>query len=111
MTTAPYGSWSSPVTVEQLTSASVGLSEVRIDGDDLYWLEARADQGGRCAVWRAPLAGGPAVEATPTTANVRTRVHEYGGGAYAVREGVLVYSEMADGRLYRVDGVDAQPLT
>ncbi len=103
-TTAPYGSWASPVTVDQLTSASVGLSEVRVDGDALYWLEAHPEQAGRCSVWRAPLAGGKAVEVTPPTANVRTRVHEYGGGAYGVRDGVLVYSEMSDGRLYRVDG-------
>ena len=111
-TTAPYGSWTSPVTVDQLTSASVGLSEVRVDGADLYWLESHADQGGRCSVWRAPLAGGDPVEVTPATANVRTRVHEYGGGAYDVRDGVVVYSEMSDGRLYRVDGPDAvRPLT
>ena len=103
-TTAPYGSWSSPVTVDQLTSASVGLAEVRVDGPDLYWLESHADQGGRCSVWRAPLAGGAPVEVTPPTANVRTRVHEYGGGAHGVAGGVLVYSEMTDGRLYRVDG-------
>ncbi|CAA9296931.1 MAG: Prolyl oligopeptidase family protein [uncultured Friedmanniella sp.] len=111
-TTAPYGSWSSPVTVDQLTSASVGLAEVRVDGPDLYWLESHADQGGRCSVWRAPLAGGEAREVTPPTANVRTRVHEYGGGAYGVAGGVLVYSEMTDGRLYRVDGEGpARPLT
>jgi dipeptidyl aminopeptidase/acylaminoacyl peptidase len=111
-TTAPYGSWTSPVTVDQLTSASVGLGEVQVDGDDLYWLESHADQGARCSVWRSPLAGGDAVEVTPPTANVRTRVHEYGGGAYAVRDGVLVYSEMSDGRLYRVDEPGAaRPLT
>ncbi|SDS92200.1 Dipeptidyl aminopeptidase/acylaminoacyl peptidase [Friedmanniella luteola] len=102
-TTAPHGSWTSPVTVDQLTSASVGLAEVLVDGEDLYWLEAHPEQAGRCSVWRAPLAGGEAVEVTPPTANVRSRVHEYGGGAYGVRDGVLVYSEMADGRLYRVD--------
>lgn len=103
-TTAPHGSWPSPVTVDQLTSASVGLAEVHVDGGDLYWLEAHAEQGGRCSVWRAPLAGGAAVEVTPPGANVRSRVHEYGGGAWGVADGVVVYSEMADGRLYRVDG-------
>ncbi|GAA1846402.1 prolyl oligopeptidase family serine peptidase [Microlunatus capsulatus] len=103
-TTAPHGSWPSPVTVDQLTSASVGLAEVHVDGGDLYWLEAHAEQGGRCSVWRAPLAGGTAVEVTPPGANVRSRVHEYGGGAWGVADGVVVYSEMADGRLHRVDG-------
>ena len=111
-TTAPYGSWASPVTLDQLTSASVGLSEVRVDGTHLYWLESHADQAGRCSVWRAPLAGGDPVEVTPSTANVRSRVHEYGGGAYDVRDGIVVYSEMSDGRLYRVEGsAAAQPLT
>ncbi|WP_375426640.1 S9 family peptidase [uncultured Friedmanniella sp.] len=112
MRTAPYGSWPSPVTVDQLTSASVGLSEVRIEGRDLYWLESRADQGGRLSLWRAPVEGGEAQEVTEAPANVRTRVHEYGGGAYDVQDGVVVYSEMSDGRLRVVqDGVTSEPIT
>src|SRR3954447_22936832 len=110
-TTAPYGSWTSPVTVDQLTGASVGLSAVCVDGTTVYWLEARADQRGRCSVWTAPLGGGEAVEVTPATANVRSRVHEYGGGAYHAHEGVVVYSEMMDGRLYRVAEGAASPIT
>lgn len=112
MPSAPYGSWPSPVTVDHLTSASVGLSEVRIDGGTLFWLESRADQGGRIGVWRAPLGGGEPTAVTPGTANVRTRVHEYGGGAYDVRAGVVVYSEMSDGRLRVVrDGGTSEPIT
>ncbi len=112
MLTAPYGSWPSPITVDHLTSASVGLTEVRIDGADLYWLESRADQGGRLSLWRSPVEGGEATEVTRAEANVRTRVHEYGGGAYDVRDGVVVYSEMADGRLRVVrDGTTSEPIT
>ncbi|WP_375432751.1 prolyl oligopeptidase family serine peptidase [uncultured Friedmanniella sp.] len=112
MPTAPYGSWTSPITADHLTSASVGLSEVRVDGSDLYWLESRADQGGRIGVWRAPLAGGDPVEVTPGSANVRTRAHEYGGGAYDVLDGVVVYSDMTDGRLRVVrDGTTSEPIT
>ena len=48
----PYGSWPSPVTVEMLTSSVLGLSAPVFDGDRLYWLEARADQGGRVSLWR-----------------------------------------------------------
>lgn len=104
MQTLPYGSWPSPVTLDDLTSGSVGLTEVRVDGSALYWLESRADQAGRLSLWRAPVAGGHAVEVTPAGANVRTAAHEYGGGAYDVRDGVVVYSEMSDGRLYRLTG-------
>ena len=101
--TAPYGSWRSPVGVQDLTAGSVGLDAVAVDGDDLYWLESRPDQGGRTSLWRRALAGGEAVELTPSPANVRTRVNEYGGGAYGVRDGVVVYSDLADGRLRRRD--------
>ena len=65
MSTEPYGSWASPLTVEHLTSASTGLAAVRIDGDQLYWLESRADQGGRSSVWRRAVAGGEPTEVTP----------------------------------------------
>ncbi len=99
MTVAPFGSWTSPIAIEELTSGSVGLSAVSLDGDTVYWLESRPDQGGRTSLWRS---GGPsarAEEVTPSEANVRSRVHEYGGGEYAVVDGVVVYSEFTDGRV------------
>jgi dipeptidyl aminopeptidase/acylaminoacyl peptidase len=111
MLTAAYGSWSSPVTVEMMTSASVGLGTPTVDGADLYWTEARADQGGRTTLFRqAP--GREPVELTPEPFYVRSRVHEYGGGEYAARSGVAVFSHFADGRLYLVRGESAPtPLT
>ena len=102
MGTEPYGSWASPLSVEHLTSASTGLAAVRIDGDQLYWLESRADQGGRSSVWRRSVAGGEPTELTPAPAYVRDRVHEYGGGEFDVDGGVVVYSEFTDGRVYRL---------
>ncbi|MBB3327821.1 S9 family peptidase [Microlunatus antarcticus] len=103
VTTAPYGSWRSPIGVEDLTAGSTGLDAARVDGDDLYWLESRPDQGGRVSLWRRPLAGGEATELTPGPTNVRTRVNEYGGGEYGVRDGVVVWSDLTDGRLRRRD--------
>ncbi|MGI3781180.1 MAG: prolyl oligopeptidase family serine peptidase, partial [Janthinobacterium lividum] len=103
VTTASYGSWHSPIGVEDLTAGSTGLDAVRVDGDDLYWLESRPDQGGRVSLWSRHFAGGEAHELTPGSPNVRTRVNEYGGGEYGVRDGVVVYSDLADGRLRRRD--------
>ena len=54
-TTAPYGSWASPISVEALTTAAVGLAAVRIDRDQLYWLESHADQAGRVGTVAASL--------------------------------------------------------
>jgi dipeptidyl aminopeptidase/acylaminoacyl peptidase len=111
-TTVPYGSWASPISVQALTTAAVGLSAVRIDGDQLYWLESHADQSGRAGLWRRRLVGGEAIEITPAPAYVRNRVHEYGGGEYAVQDGLVVYTEDRDGRVYRViEGAPPQPLT
>ena len=111
MPTADYGTWASPLSVSALVSTVVGLSAVRIDGDHVYWLESHPDQGGRTGLWRQPLAGGPAQEVTPAPANVRTRVYEYGGGEYAVRDGLVVYSELSDGRVYRVTDAGPEPVT
>jgi dipeptidyl aminopeptidase/acylaminoacyl peptidase len=112
VTIAPYGSWVSPISVDQLTATSIGLSAVQIDGQHVYWLESRAAEGGRASLWRRPIAGGEPVEVTPTPAYVRDRVHEYGGGEYHVSGGTVVYSEFSDGRLYAVRGAAApQPIT
>jgi dipeptidyl aminopeptidase/acylaminoacyl peptidase len=108
VTIAPYGSWVSPISVEQLTSSSVGLSAVQIDGRHVYWVEVRADEGGRASLWRRLIAGGEPAEVTLAPAYVRDKVHEYGGGEYHVSRGTVVYSEYSDGRLYAVSG-DGSP--
>ncbi len=111
-TIMPYGSWPSSITVSDLTSASIGLAEPWLDGDDAYWLEGRPTESGRRVLVRQGPDGG-IEELTPAPANVRTRVHEYGGGSYTVAGGTVVYSEFRDGRLYRVDpGIEAPtPIT
>jgi len=94
----PCGSWPSPITAQSLTEATVRLSEPGTDGTDVYWIEARADAGGRGVLVRA---GDPhPIRVTPDDFNVRTRVHEYGGGAWAATEGIVVFSNFADNRLY-----------
>lgn len=104
-TTAPYGSWPSPITAESLTTGSVSLSSVGTDGGDIFWLEGRAIEAGRIVLVRRRPDGSVA-DVTPPPFNVRCRVHEYGGGAYTVRDHVLVFSNFADGRLYRLDLAD-----
>src|SRR5918993_3705950 len=111
MPTADYGTWASPISVDALVSTAVGLSAVRVDGDHVYWLESHPGQGGRTGLWRQPLAGGPASELPRAPANVRTRVYEYGGGEYAVGDGLVVYSELTDGRVYRVTETGPEPIT
>src|SRR6516164_10378664 len=98
--TAPYGSWSSPITSDLIVASSIGLGEIFLDGADVYWLEFRPQEGGRSVVVRR-AANGTAVDQTPAGFNVRTRVHEYGGGAYLVSDGTVYFCNDADQRLYR----------
>jgi dipeptidyl aminopeptidase/acylaminoacyl peptidase len=100
--TRPYGSWPSPISIDAFVTAAIALNEPWLDGDDVYWVEGRPTEGGRRTLMRAPV-DGPVEELTPGTPNVRTRVHEYGGGSYTVSGSVVVYSDFADGRLYRLD--------
>jgi dipeptidyl aminopeptidase/acylaminoacyl peptidase len=109
VTIAPYGSWVSPISIDQLTASSIRLSAVQLDGRHVYWLEARPEEGGRVSLWRRLTVGGDPAEVTPAPAYVRDRVHEYGGGEYHVSSGTVVYSEYDDGRLYVIRN-DGKPL-
>ncbi|HYT87495.1 MAG TPA: hypothetical protein VEL76_02145 [Gemmataceae bacterium] len=108
---APYGSWKSPITSERIVSGTVGLEQVALDGDDIYWIESRPLEGGRYVIVRR-TPDGQTRDITPPPYNVRTRVHEYGGGAYAARDGIVYFANFADQRLYRQDRDAApQPIT
>ncbi len=110
-TTAPYGSWKSPITTDLIVSGSIGLGEVALDGEDIYWVEMRPAEGGRMVVVkRTP--DGEISDITPGPFSARTRVHEYGGGAYLVHEGTVYFSNYSDQRMYRQDSGEApEPIT
>src|SRR5215471_1097282 len=93
---ASYGSWKSPITSDLIVAQSISLSEVRLDGDDVYWLEGRPQEQGRSVVVRG---GEPPADVVPPPFNARTRVHEYGGGSWLVQDGTVIFSNFADGRL------------
>jgi dipeptidyl aminopeptidase/acylaminoacyl peptidase len=101
-TVAPYGAWPSPIRLDDVVGGVIGLAEPWIDGDDTYWLENRPSEAGRRVLVRSGP-DGSIVDVLPPAFNVRTRVHEYGGGSYVVAGGVVVFSNFADGRLYRLD--------
>ena len=110
-TTAPYGSWKSPITTGLIVSGAVGLGQIALDGDEVYWVEMRPSESGRIVIVRRS-ADGSTADVTPALFNVRTRVHEYGGGAFLVNDGVVYFSNFSDQRLYRQDrGSEPQPIT
>ncbi len=108
---APYGSWKSPITTDLIVSGAVGLGQIALDGEDVYWVEMRPSEGGRMVIVRRS-ADGATVDVTPEPYSVRTRVHEYGGGAFLVSDGTVFFSNFADQRLYRQErGAEPVPIT
>ena len=109
--TAPYGSWKSPITTALIVSGAVGLGRIALDGGDVYWVEMRPSEGGRMVIVRRG-ADGATVDVTPAPYSVRTRGHEYGGGAFLAAGGVVFFSNFADQRMYRQEpGGEPQPIT
>jgi len=109
--TAPYGSWSSPVSAELVAAGGVSLDEVRVEAGAVHWVEGRPLEGGRQVIRRAePAADQEPADLTPEGFNARTRVHEYGGGAYTVHGDTVFFSNYADQRLYRQDPGAARPV-
>ena len=114
MAASPYGFWTSPITSDLVVADSIRLEQVALDGDAIYWTETQPQKQGRTFVYRIGADGEPE-RVTPDDANafsVRTRAHEYGGGSFAVSEGVIYFSNNIDQRLYRQDaGRPPSPIT
>jgi dipeptidyl aminopeptidase/acylaminoacyl peptidase len=106
-TVAPYGSWTSPFSADLAAAGSLRIEAPRVDGDRTFWLEARPEDQGRVVL--VVSEDGAARDVTPEGFSVRTRVHEYGGGAYLVDDGAVYFSNLADQRLYRQE-LDGEPV-
>ncbi|XHL98013.1 MAG: S9 family peptidase [Microcoleus anatoxicus] len=107
-TISTYGSWKSPITSDLIVSGTVGLGQIAMDGEDIYWVEARPSEAGRNVIVRR-TPDGKISDVTPQPFNVRTRVHEYGGASFVVASSVVYFSHFADGRIY-YQKLDSQPL-
>ena len=101
MKTAAYGTWPSPIDAAKVASAATGYSSLKADVDALYWIESRPSEGGRSTLIRH--ANGSARELTPAPFNVRSRVHEYGGGTYCVADGLVYFVNFRDQNIHVVD--------
>ncbi|GMA58488.1 hypothetical protein GCM10025858_29910 [Alicyclobacillus sacchari] len=106
---AAYGAWISPLTADKVVQAATGLSSPKWDGEHLYWLESRPHEAGRVAIVKR-LPDGREIDCLPVPYNARSRVHEYGGGAYAVKDHIIYFVNFSDQRIYRVRFADDAPL-
>ena len=105
---APFGAWPSSLSAEAVAQGSVRLGGLALDGDFAYWVESRPAEQGRLVLLRK-RDHAAIEEVIGAPYSVRTRVHEYGGGAFAVADGVVIFANDADQRLYRVDTTKPAP--
>jgi dipeptidyl aminopeptidase/acylaminoacyl peptidase len=99
---APYGSWSSPLRADRIAAGAKRFAAPRLGDDSLFWLESRPEEGGRVALVRAE--SGAVREVSGPDANVRTRVHEYGGGETGFVGETLVYADVTRPGIQRLGG-------
>jgi dipeptidyl aminopeptidase/acylaminoacyl peptidase len=99
-TIAPYGSWGSPLSAEALAAGGISFADLRSANERLYWLENVPARGGEVSLFS--FGGGAVAQVTPDGANVRTRVHEYGGAPFIVVGDTVYYSQLSDQRLYEL---------
>ena len=105
---APFGTWKSPLTAQLATAEYVSFSELVVEGEDLYFLELRPHEGGRTTIKIRSMEGN-VYEVTSSPFNVRTKVHEYGGSSYTVKNGFVFFVNADDQNIYCIDGASFDP--
>ena len=104
--TAPYGSWPSPVSADLIAGATIRFGQLALRGTDILWTEGRPQEQGRNVLVER-RADGQARDLNPPPTNVRTRAHEYGGGAFVALPDGVVFCNYDDQQLYRIDAAGA----
>ena len=107
-TVAWHGSWRSPITAELASGLSVGLSDIRIDADTIYWTESRPTEGRTVLLQCA--ADGTIRDCTLQPFNGRSLVHDYDGMPYVIAQGRIYFSDRRDQHLYRLDACGGTPV-
>ncbi|MGL6341437.1 MAG: S9 family peptidase, partial [Waterburya sp.] len=97
---AAFGSWKSPITSNLIVSKTIDIGSIAIADEKIYWLEKRPQEKGR-NVLVGYFQEREIKNITPSPLSVRTKIHEYGGGAYVVYKNTIYFSNYGDGRIYQ----------
>tara|TARA_A100001037_G_scaffold47334_1_gene38942 strand:+ start:31964 stop:33922 length:1959 start_codon:yes stop_codon:yes gene_type:complete len=95
-----FGSWESVITSDFIVKETVGLSEIKVDQGDIYWIETRPSEKGRNVLVKYNPEG-VNFDITSNKFSVRSRVHEYGGGSVCVNEGFSYFVNNKDQLIYK----------
>lgn len=101
--------WPSKITARMLVAGAATPGEIRVDGVDIWWSESRPDEGG-CIQLVRRTTDGACTDALPEGCSARTRVHEYGGGAWDVVRGQVAFVDYDDQRVKVFGQGHSEPL-
>ena len=104
MSNLPCGAWPSPLSPERTAGATLALAWAGLACGVLHWVEGRPAERGRSVLVRAG-ADGSVVDVVGPEANVRSRVHEYGGLPWVAVGARLLWAQFDDQQL-RVQQAD-----
>jgi len=114
-TVRPYGAWASKISPAMVAESGIRFGDIAASGGACLWVEGRPAEGGRNVLIRSSDTGDGAGAGEPLTGapfNVRTRVHEYGGGAFAADGSGAYFVNFEDQEIYRIaPGGDPARLT
>ncbi|MBM31498.1 MAG: peptidase [Chloroflexi bacterium] len=110
--TLKYGSWESPVKASLIAEGTPRnpLSEIIIDNNIIYWIESRPKENGRNVIVMKQN-DNPPQDILPKHFNARNSVHEYGGGVYSVKNGIIYFTNWDDQRIYKIQNNEIKPIT
>lgn len=106
----PYGSWPSPVSAALVAGKSLRLGQPRVHDGAVYWTETRPHEKGRTALVRWTPGNGMR-DLVPAPYGVQSRVHEYGGGAFAVDGQTVWFVNKQDQCIFESDGERLRRIT
>ncbi len=107
----PFGAWPSPVSAACVASGVRRIDDLAVVAGSACWLVRRPGEGGRNVLVRRDP-DGSVVTVTPDGFDVRSRVHEYGGGAFRfLTPDVHAFVNFRDQRVYLARGASVVPLT
>lgn len=99
---AHFGSFKSPISSDLIVSSTIRLGAVRINSSGVYWNEGRPLEGGRNVLSFYNGLQSRDITQTPEL-NVRSVVHEYGGGEFQIVEcGDVYFTNFNDKRVYKI---------
>jgi dipeptidyl aminopeptidase/acylaminoacyl peptidase len=99
-----------PFSAANAVAAGIDFAELQVGAHGLFWNEYRPEDAA-CRIWH--WRDGVAHCLTPPPFSVRSRVYEYGGGAFCLTDAGVVFVNEADQQLYRqsLQGETPQVLT